>query len=485
MTSVVATAESTEAKRERLLEILRQKARATKFYPLSFPQQRLWFLAELEPQSASYNCPGAIRLKGRLNVAALRASLNEVVRRHEVLRTTFNIVEGEPVQTVSPRCEVSLPIVDLSAAPDAEELTYPVAEEQSRRPFDLMRGPLLRAFLLRLSDDHHLILLIIHHITGDAWSFGILIREVTTLYDAHVQGRKSPLPELRLQYKDFAQWQREWLKHQTFVEHVDYWRRQLENLPPIVLSTRQRKSGGEVRHGERHWLQFAPDLSHTLKSLASGSGATMFMTVLAGFQALLYRYTGQHEFPIGSPIANRKHVETERLVGFFVNMLVLRADLSGNPTFRELLSRVRETCLDAYAHQDVPFEKIVEELAPQRSGGSTPWLDVVFGLASPPREMINLKGLTTGRVALRHGYARFDLTVSLVDMPDGLEVTAEFDRDLFTLAEIDLLVQRFEGLLTRASNNPDLRLLQIPLSLAPANNRIPVQLDQFDFDSIT
>lgn len=481
MTSTVATAESIEAKRERLREILRQRAGQAKLYPLSFPQQRLWFLAQLQPESAAYNCPGAIRLKGRLDVAALRTSLSEVVRRHEVLRTTFHIVDGEPVQAVAPPSEVALPIVDVSGARDAEKLARPVADDQAQRPFDLTRGPLLRALLLRLSDDEHLMLLILHHIAGDAWSFGILIQEVTTLYVARLEGRASPLPELRWQYGDFARWQRGWLKDQAFVEQMDYWRRQLQNLPPLVLSTRPHRSGGGVRYGERRWFQFAPDLSRALKSLANESRATLFMTMLAGFQALLYRYTGQPEFAIGSPIANRKYAETERMIGFFVNMLVLRADLSGNPTFRTLLGRVRETCLEAYAHQDVPFEKIVEELAPQRSGGSTPLLDVVLALESAPSEAINLPGLATGRAALPHGYARFDLTVLLVDMQGGLEVTVEFDRELFAAAEMDLLVQRFERLLTAAADNPDLRLLDIPLTVTPTDNLAPVQADQFDF----
>lgn len=481
MTSVVATAESIEAKRMRLREMLGQAAQRRKVYPLSFPQQRLWFLAQLQPGSAAYNCPGAILLKGSLDIPALRASLSEVVRRHEVFRTTFHIIAREPVQVVGPASEVPLPIVDVSGARDAERLAGALADEQARRPFDLSRGPLLRALLLRLSEEEHLMLLIVHHITGDAWSFGILIQEVTALYLARLEGRASPLPELRLQYGDFARWQRERLKDQSFVEQMAYWRRQLKDLPPLVLSTRPRRTRSGGRRGERRWFQFAPGLSIALKSLSNESNTTLFMTLMASFQALLYRYTGQPDFAIGSPIANRRHAETERLIGFFVNMLVLRANLSGNPTFGDLLARVRETCLEAYANQDVPFEKIVEELAPERSGDNTPLLDVVLALESTPREITNLPGLATGRAALLHGCSRFDLHALLVDMPGGLEVTFEYDRELFAAPEIDLLVQRFESLLTAVVENPDLRVLDIPLTLTAMDNLTRVQADQFDF----
>ena len=481
MTATSTAAESIEAKRQRLREILRQRAAQSKRYPLSFPQQRLWFLWQLQPESSAYNCPGAIRLTGSLDVAALRASLGEVVRRHEMLRTTFPLVDGEPVQSVTPSLEVALPIVDLSGARDREKLALTVADQQAHRPFDLTRGPLLRTLLLRLSPDEHLMVLIVHHIISDGQSFAILIQELTTLYCACVEGRASPLRELPLQYGNFAQWQHAWLNAQAFAEQMDYWRQQLKNMPTLVLPGSGRSRNDGRRYGEQRWFLFPAELSYRLKSLANKSNVTLFMTLLAGLQTLLYRYTGQSEFAIGSPIANRRHTETEGLIGFFVNMLVLRADLSGNPSFRDLLKRVRETCLEAYAHQDVPFEKIVKELASGRSARSTPLLSVVFALENAPRKAINLPGLSTGRSAMLHGCARFDLTVLLVDMPDGLEVTVDFDRELFTISEMDMLVRRFETLLKAAVDNPELRLLDIPLTINSAETLTPIQADDFDF----
>ncbi|HWL74560.1 MAG TPA: condensation domain-containing protein, partial [Burkholderiaceae bacterium] len=317
---------------------------------------------------------------------------------------------------------------------------------------------------------------------GDGWSFGILIQEATTLYRDRRAGRAWHLPELRLQYGDFARWQRQWLNDHAFIEQMDYWRRQLKDLPPLALTANSRKAKSSMRYSVRRWVQLPAELSHRLKALAAESHATLFMTLLAGLQTLIYRYTGQPEFAIGSPIANRRHAETERLIGFFVNMLVLRTDLSGNPSFCELLRRVRQTCLEAYTHQDVPFEKIVKELAPERSSGGTPLLDVVFALENGPRrEVVNLPGLATGRAALPHGYARFDLTVLMVDMPAGLELTVEFDRELFAASEMDLLVRRFEALLRAVAEKPELRLLDIPITSNSTGSLSPIQADNFDF----
>ncbi|RMF32232.1 MAG: non-ribosomal peptide synthetase, partial [Chloroflexi bacterium] len=376
--------------------------------PLSFAQQRLWFLDQLEPGSPFYNIPTAVRLTGPLDVAALEASLNEILRRHESLRTTFPTVDGRPRQQIAPELTLSLPVIDLRGLPEAEREAQALrlATEEAQRPFDLAQGPLIRALLLQLDDDDHIALLTMHHIVSDGWSMGILIQEIAVLYDAFSQGRPSPLPELPIQYADFAAWQRKWLQGEVLERQLAYWKEQLADLPPLLeLPTDRPRPAVQSFRGRTHSFVLPETLSRAIQELGRREGATLFMTLLAAFQALLYRYTGQERFAVGTPIANRNRAEIEGLIGFFVNTLVLRADFADNPTFRQVLKRVRETALGAYAHQDLPFEMLVDALQPERDLSHTPLFQVMFVLQDTPMGSHRLSHLTLSPVEAETGIA--------------------------------------------------------------------------------
>ncbi|HEX8349346.1 MAG TPA: condensation domain-containing protein, partial [Hymenobacter sp.] len=337
---------------------------------LSFAQARLWFLEQLEPGSGAYNIPAAVRLTGSLDVATLEQSLNEIVQRHEALRTTFRMVSGETIQVIAPVKALTLQLVDLRDLPEAtqEASVERLATESAQQPFDLAIGPLLRAKLLHLNEAEHVLLLTMHHIVSDGWSMGVMIRELAALYEAFSTGKPSPLPQLPIQYADFAHWQRQWLQGEVLAAQLSYWQQQLAGAQTVLeLPTDRPRPTVQTFRGATQFLALPEPLSQKLKSLSQRSGVTLFMTILAAFQTLLYRYTGQEDICIGSPIANRNRSETEGLIGFFVNTLVLRTDMSENPSFQELLGRVREVALGAYAHQDLPFEQLVEALQPERN----------------------------------------------------------------------------------------------------------------------
>ncbi|RMF36691.1 MAG: non-ribosomal peptide synthetase, partial [Chloroflexi bacterium] len=351
--------------------------------PLSFAQQRLWFLDQLAPNTPLYNIPDAIRLRGPLDVAVLERSLNEIVRRHESLRTTFRATDGKPVQVIAPTLKLPLPLVDLSGLPKAarEAEVQRLATEEAQRPFDLSRGPLLRVTLLRLGDEEHVALLTMHHIISDGWSMRVLVQELAALYDAFSHGRPSPLPDLPIQYADFALWQREWLQGEVLEEQLAYWKQQLSGSPPVLeLPTDRPRPPVQSFRGAHRPFMLPRPLSQAIKALCRREGVTPFMLLLAAFQTLLHRYTGQDDISVGTPIANRNRAEIEGLIGYFANTLVLRTDLSGDPPFRELLKRVREVALGAYAHQDLPFEMLVDALQPERDLSHTPLFQVMFVL---------------------------------------------------------------------------------------------------------
>jgi hypothetical protein len=356
--------------------------------PLSFAQQRLWFLDQLEPGSSAYNIATALRLVGPLNLGALERCLNEIVRRHESLRTTFTVnAAQQPVQVIAPESKLLLRVEDLSALTEAKRETEAIdlATAEAQRPFDLARGPLIRARVLRLATDAHVLLFTMHHIISDGWSMGVLVHEIGALYSAYAQNRESPLLDLPIQYADFAQWQRQWLQGQVLEEQLSYWKQQLAGeLPVLSLPADYPRPATQGTNGAHEFFDLRKDLSDGLKHLSYREDATLFMTLLAAFQVLLYRCTGQEDFLIGAPTANRSRPETESLIGFFVNTLVLRADLSGNPTFRELLRRVQKMALAAYAHQDLPFERLVEELHPNRDLSRNPLVQVVLALQNTP-----------------------------------------------------------------------------------------------------
>jgi amino acid adenylation domain-containing protein len=434
--------------------------------PLSFGQQRLWFLHQMEPDSPLYNIPVAVRLTGALDVAAMEASLAEVVRRHEVLRTIFKAVDGRPVAHVTQQAFGALPVIDLSdlSARERESETLRLATLEARRPFDLERGPVMRAALMRLAEEEHVLLVTMHHIASDGWSLGVLIQEVAALYTAYSAGQSSPLAELEVQYADYVRWQREWLQGEVLDAQLDYWKRQLEGAERVLqLPFARVRPATQTHRGETKSLRLSPPLSEGLRALSRREGVTLFMTLLAALQTLFYRYSGQDDITIGSPIANRTRRETENLIGFFVNVLAMRTDLSGNPTFRELLGRVRRTALGAYAHQDLPFEKLVGELQLERTLSHAPLFQAVFVLQNAPMPELELPGLTLGFAVSDRGTTQSDLYLSMTDTEDGLVGGLKYNTDLFDEAAITRLLEHFEELLASVVSDPEARLLNLSL----------------------
>jgi amino acid adenylation domain-containing protein len=433
--------------------------------PLSFAQQRLWFLHQLDPANPVYNLPTAVRLTGRLDAAALAATIAEVVRRHEALRTTFSTEGGTPVQIVAPPQAHALPVVDLSelAESEREAEARRLADEEALRPFDLARGPLLRAKLLRLGAEDHVALLTMHHVVSDAWSRGVLIREVAALYGALAAGRPSPLPAPPVQYADYAVWQREWLQGDALEEQLDYWRRQLAGVPRLSLPTDRPRPAVQSFRGAVEAFALDAALTARLNELSRREGASLFMTLLAGFKILLSRYSRQTDVAVGTPVAGRGRVELEGLIGFFINTLVLRTDLADDPTFRELLGREREATLGAYAHQDIPFEKLVEELQPERDLSHTPIFQVVFTFQNTPRETLELPGLKLAAQPASGQTAKFDLTLIMEETSRGLVGSFEYNTDLFDAATVRRMIGHFENLLRGAVADPDRAISALPL----------------------
>jgi amino acid adenylation domain-containing protein len=432
--------------------------------PLSFAQQRLWFLDQLEPHRAVYNIPDSHYFKGPLNLAALERSLSEIVRRHEILRTTFQTVAGEPVQVIAAPQPLRLEVTDLSRlpAPEREAEAQRLADEEAQQPFDLARGPLLRMRLLKLDDTEHVLLLTMHHIISDGWSLGVLGRELTALYAAFSAGQSSPLVELGIQYADFAVWQREWLRGEVLEKQLGYWREQLGGeLPVLELPTDRPRPARQSYRGAVEGLDLSEEVSRRLKEISREAGTTLFMTLLAIFNVLLWRYSRQDEIIIGTPIANRNRAETEELIGFFVNTLVLRTKLSGEMSFRELLEQVRETTLGAYEHQDVPFEKLVEELQPERSLSRQPVFQVMFTLQDGGE--LKLAGLEVSWMETESDVAKFDLSLAMAEGEGYLSGAIAYNSDLFDAATIKRMARHFELLLEGIVANPQQRLSELPL----------------------
>ena len=428
---------------------------------LSFAQQRLWFLEQLIPGDPLHSMPVTLRLSGPLDVAVLERSLNEIVRRHESLRTTFNTIDDEPVQHIAPSAPLRICIFDLRALGECEgeaEARHLVIRER-QRPFDLARGPLLRVTLVHLADQEYMLFLAMHHIVSDAWSFAVLTREITALYSAFAEGKPSPLPELSVQYADFAEWQRTELQGEVLAEQLAYWKRQLEGAPPLLnLPADHSRPAIQSHHGASFPFQFPPELTESLKALSRREDATLFMVLLAAFQTLLYRYSGQSDIVVGADIANRNQRELEGLIGFFVNMLVLRCDLSGNPGFIKLLHRVRQLALGAYEHQNIPFEKLVEELQPARSAAYSPLFQVVFNFYQDPAEGLNLPGVTITHLDSYHDVSKFDLSLFISERKDGLGGFWNYSTALFDASRIERLHQLFETLLRNIVTAPNTRL---------------------------
>jgi hypothetical protein len=400
-------------------------------------------------------------MAGVLNIKALESSLNEIVRRHELQRTTFTQRDGQPVQVIAPSLTISLPLRDLTAMPETEREIEAgrIATEESQRPFDLGKGPLVRAMLLRLGTEDHVLLLTMHHIVSDAWSAGVFLRELTELYKAFSDGKPSPLPELSIQYADYAAWQRQWFQGDVLQEQLTYWREQLKGASPLLqLPTDRPRPKMQSFRGAYESVRLSRDLSLALKKLSREEGVTLFMTLLAGFQALLSRYSGQDQIVVGTDVANRTSTETEQLIGFFINLLALRTDLAGNPTFRELLARVREVALGAYAHQDMPFDKLVEELQPERSLSHNPLVQVLFVMQNIPRENRELVGLKLTNFEMPITRSKFDLAVFMVEDENGLIGNWLYSSDLFEKSTILRMAGHFETLLRNVVAQPQTRL---------------------------
>ncbi|HSF42104.1 MAG TPA: amino acid adenylation domain-containing protein, partial [Thermoanaerobaculia bacterium] len=448
--------------------------------PLSFAQERLWFLHELMPESVAYNIPAALRLSGRLDPGALRRTFEEIALRQESLRTTFRLADGRPVQWITPAGPWPLPVVDLAALGPEErerEARHRAAEEAAL-PFDLAAGPLVRTMLLRLSPEEHILALTAHHAVFDGWSLGILSREMGGLYPVLAQGGdgRGLLPGLSVQYADFAVWQRRWLADGELDRQLAWWRQRLAGAPALLElpADRPRPKTATGRGGTRS-SRLAPDLTAALHTLGRGRGATLFMTLFAGWAALLNRYTGEADLVVGTPVANRPRAVLEDLIGLFVNSLPLRTDLDGDPAFPELLDRVREGLLGAQAHQDLPFEKLVEALAPRRSTAHTPLFQVLFVLQNAPFTALELPGLILSPVEIEGRTAQLDLSLSLAESGPEIAATLEFNRDLFDASTADRLLGHLEILLAGAVDAPQRPLTDLPLLTAAERRQLEAE----------
>ncbi|MCC5667067.1 amino acid adenylation domain-containing protein [Nostoc sp. CHAB 5784] len=505
--------------------------------PLSFAQQRLWFLEQLQPGSATYNIPTAVRLTGSLNIAVLARSLNEIIRRHEVLRTQFPTVDGNPLITIQPSVEVLVvpkfallnnepqrhreasaplrfpdlkqlarhrererekdsktwftkhcclgrllvPVVDLQALNPLEQddEVRSLFIQEARQPFDLATDILLRVKLLHLGVDEYVVLFTMHHIVFDGWSMDILVRELATLYSAFAANQPSPLPELAIQYVDFAVWQRQWLQGEVLETQIAYWRKQLGGtLPVLQLPTDYPRSRVQTFLGAIESFSLSPDLSTAIASLASSAGVTPFIILLTAYKVLLHRYTGQTDLLVGTPVANRHRRETEGLIGFFVNTLVLRTNLAGNPTFQELLEQVRGTTWQAYDHQDIPFEKLVEVLQLERDLSFNPLFQVKFRLENHTHEKLQLPGLTLTPIQRTEASAKLDLSLDMYETSEGLVGAFEYNQGLFAPQTIARMVEHFQTLLAGIVSNPEQRISELPLLTELERQQVLVDWNQ-------
>jgi amino acid adenylation domain-containing protein len=486
------------ARKAEITKFLQQAEVATKGYAtqirpverdnnllLSFAQQRLWFLEQLQPGSATYNIPTAVRLTGSLDVAILIRALNEIVRRHEVLRTQFLTVDGNPVINIKTSVAVNVPIIDLQALNllEQELEIRALFIQESNQPFDLANDVLLRVKLLRLNRDEYVILFTMHHIVSDGWSMEVLVRELTTLYTAFITNQTSSLPELPIQYVDFAMWQRQWLQGEVLETQLDYWRQKLNGILPVLqLPTDYPRTRVQTFQGAIESFALSLDLSHAITSLANRVGVTPFVVLLTAYKILLHRYTGQTDILVGTPSANRQRREVEGLIGFFVNTLVLRTDISQNPTFNELLQQVRSTTWQAYDHQDIPFEKLVEVLQPERDLSFNPLFQVKFRLENAPTEQLNLPGLTLSPVKRSEASAKLDLSLDMYETSTGIVGAFEYNKGLFAPETIARMVGHLQTLLTAIVSNPEQRISELPLLTPTEKQQILFDWNQTQID---
>ncbi|HEX6650749.1 MAG TPA: condensation domain-containing protein, partial [Pyrinomonadaceae bacterium] len=451
-------------------------------FPCSFAQQRLWFLDQLEPNSAYYNIPLAVRLRGRLNVPVLERCLREVVRRHETLRTRFQMVDGQPMQLIVPSLEFEFPVRDLGEFGEQDAIR--IATEEIRKPFDLTIAPLLRALLLRLRDDDYILTLTLHHIVGDAWSLGILIREITALYEAFLKGEPSPLPELSVQYADFADWEQQWLQGELLEEQLSYWEKKLAGeLPVSELPADHPRPRVSAHRGANYSFKLPLDVTEKLKTLARNEEATLFMTLLAVFNVMLNRYTGLKDITVGVPNANRNQLETEGLIGFFVNTLVMRTDISGEPSFRKLLGRVRDTVLEADIHREVPFEKLVERLQPERNLAQNPLFQVMFYFQNQETDSLTWPEVKVDLLKLDTATAKFDLILAFSETKEGLAGSVQYDTELFEAETVSRMMGHYQTLLDGVLTNPEQLVSRLSMLTAAETQQLAEWNDTGD-DSV-
>ncbi|WP_442936453.1 non-ribosomal peptide synthase/polyketide synthase [Nostoc sp.] len=453
--------------------------------PLSYAQQRLWFLDKLSSNSASYNIPVGLRLVGTLNVAALEKSLIEIIHRHEALRTNFVVVDGKPLQIIQTQTNWTVAVVDLQHLPVTEQKTaaQKLLQQQAIEPFDLESEALIRATLLLLSHTEQCLVVCMHHVVSDGWSIGVFALELQALYNAYSQSQPSPLLPLPIQYADFALWQRQWLVGEVLKSQLSYWKQQLANAPTFLpLPTDRPRPAVQTFNGAYHVFALSGELTQRLVQLSQKQGCTLFMTLLAAYNTLLYRYTGQTDILVGTPIANRDRTEIEGLIGFFVNTLVMRTDLSLNPSFNELLPRIREMALSAYAHQDLPFEMLMETLQPERDMSHTPLFQVMFGLQNAPMSEMELTGLTVSSLPIESSTAKFDLTLSMENTSTGLVGGWEYNTDLFDSITIERMTGHFVTLLEAIVANPQERISQLPMLTASEQQQLLVEWNDTSVD---
>ncbi|MGW0709712.1 amino acid adenylation domain-containing protein [Streptomyces sp. NPDC002643] len=443
---------------------------------LSFAQQRLWFMQQYDPDSAALNIHFALRLTGHVDAELLERSLTRLLTRHEVLRTVFESGGGEPVQVVGDAAGFGLPVVDLSGEGDPEAVARERAVREARRPFDLEQGPLFRAVLLRLGELEHVLLVTMHHIVSDGWSLGVLVGELTALYGAFAEGRTDPLPELPVQYADYAVWQRDHLRGEAAEHHLTYWRRQLADAPDLLdLPLDRPRPGRYTPDGAQYTFTLPPAVTAALREVGQQERATPFMVLLSAFKVLLSRYSGQNDICVGTPVAGRSRAETEGLIGFFVNTLVLRSQIPANASFRELLRDIREVTLNAYEHQELPFERLVEELRPVRDPSRTPLFQVMFILQNAPVPPVELPGLRLQQLPIDNNTANYDITFELTERPEGMAAVLEYRTDLFDEATMARLADHYRVLLEAIVADPDAPLDRLPVLTAEEHERILVR----------
>ncbi|HVG17878.1 MAG TPA: condensation domain-containing protein [Blastocatellia bacterium] len=442
------------------------KRKQLNFCPLSHDQERLWAIDRNGPGNTAYNIYTASRLRGPLDAEVMSRAINEIVRRHEILRTTFAAVEGRPVMVIASELEISLPVDDLTPLPESEREREAMrrVNEEAARPFDLARGPLVRVGLLRLAEDDHVMHMTMHHTITDRWSAAIVEQELGVLYDAFMKGKPSPLPEAAIQFADFAAWQREWLRGEALESQLAYWRSQLAGAPLVLnLPTDRPRPAAQTFRGARERILLPANLLAALKAMSQREGATMFMTALAAYNLLLYRCAGQPDILVGLTVSNRERPETVEMPGYLLNMVALRTRLSNEMSFRALLRQVREAALGAFSHQDLPLGLLIDELKPEPDLSRNPIFQVSYiYLDFPELSTMSELGLKVTPVAADNGSSRFDLTLALTERSNGLETLLEYNTDLFEAATVKRMLNRLGAILRAVVEEPDRPISELP-----------------------